>query len=193
MFVLGIIVGRGTAPVKFDIEKLQKELAALREAVIKQELKRFKIVPDAGEKKPDLDFHEALKKPKNDIGFLPDISKHKKKALSEKSVSGYETKTKSQHTSEASQKDVSAGLTPQAAIKGYFTIQVLSVKDRKSADSAVAKLKKRGYPAYRAIGKVPGKGIYYRVRIGSFKSRGEASGILNRLKKEKYRPILILR
>ena len=33
MFVLGIFVGRGTAPVKFDIEKLQKELVALKEAV----------------------------------------------------------------------------------------------------------------------------------------------------------------
>ncbi|MDP7417006.1 MAG: hypothetical protein QF888_03315, partial [Desulfobacterales bacterium] len=30
MFFLGILVGRGTAPVKFNIEKLQKKLAALK-------------------------------------------------------------------------------------------------------------------------------------------------------------------
>ena len=36
MFVLGILVGRGTAPVHFDIEVLQKELIALKESIIKQ-------------------------------------------------------------------------------------------------------------------------------------------------------------
>ena len=30
MFILGVFVGRGTAPVQFDIEELQKELAALK-------------------------------------------------------------------------------------------------------------------------------------------------------------------
>jgi len=37
MFVLGVLVGRGTAPVQFDIEALQKELIALKESIIKQE------------------------------------------------------------------------------------------------------------------------------------------------------------
>jgi len=39
MFVLGVLVGRDTVPVKFDIEKLQKELVALKEAVIRKEQK----------------------------------------------------------------------------------------------------------------------------------------------------------
>ena len=43
MFVLGILIGRGIAPVQFDIEKLQKELASLKEAVIKKEELRFKM------------------------------------------------------------------------------------------------------------------------------------------------------
>ena len=66
MFVLGIFVGRGTAPVQFDIEKLQKELIALKEAVVKREQSRFKIDSDAVKNKTDLDFYEALKKPDGD-------------------------------------------------------------------------------------------------------------------------------
>ena len=41
MFVLGILVGREMVPVKFDIEKLQNDLAALKEAVIKKELDQY--------------------------------------------------------------------------------------------------------------------------------------------------------
>jgi len=66
MFVLGILVGRGTAPVHFDIEKLQKELTALRSAVLEKELKRYKINSPDSPDKPDLGFHEALKAPERD-------------------------------------------------------------------------------------------------------------------------------
>ena len=44
MFVLGVLVGRGTAPVHFDIESLQKELAALKEAVQKKEQEWLSLV-----------------------------------------------------------------------------------------------------------------------------------------------------
>jgi hypothetical protein len=37
MFVLGVMVGRGTAPVHFDTQALQEELAALRDAMMKKE------------------------------------------------------------------------------------------------------------------------------------------------------------
>jgi cell division protein FtsN len=57
----------------------------------------------------------------------------------------------------------------------------------------IAKLKKRGYPAYRAIGEVQGKGIWFRVRIGSYKSKSEARRTLDKLKKDGLKPILVLR
>ena len=52
-------------------------------------------------------------------------------------------------------------------------------------------LKKKGFTAYRAIGKVPGKGIWYRVRVGDYQSRADASKVLARLKKEGLKPILV--
>ncbi len=62
MFVLGVLVGRGTAPVHFDMESLQKELAALKEAVQKKEQEWYQNRSDKASARPDLEFHEALKK-----------------------------------------------------------------------------------------------------------------------------------
>ena len=71
MFVLGVLVGRGTAPVHFDIESLQKELAALKEAVQKKEQLWYKNRSEAVPDKPDLDFYEALKKNKVEARLRP--------------------------------------------------------------------------------------------------------------------------
>ena len=57
-FTLGVLVERDTAPVKFDIKKLEKKLAALKASDLKEKLKRFKISSnDAEEKKPELGFY----------------------------------------------------------------------------------------------------------------------------------------
>ena len=72
-----------------------------------------------------------------------------------------------------------------------YTIQAASVKLVSDADQLVASLKKKGYPAYRAIGKIPGKGIWYRVRIGEYSSRADAGRMLKKLKKEGMKPIVI--
>jgi hypothetical protein len=53
MFVLGILVGRETVPVRFDIQKLQNELAALKETVIKKELDQFKMDSNPDKKYQD--------------------------------------------------------------------------------------------------------------------------------------------
>ena len=66
MFVLGVLVGRGTAPVHFDIEALQKELIALKESILKQEEEKMKADAALAEKKRELDFYEALKGSKQD-------------------------------------------------------------------------------------------------------------------------------
>lgn len=170
MFVLGIFVGRGTAPVKFDIEKLQKELVALKEAVIKEEKKRFKIDSDTGTGRVDLDFYEALKD-----------TKPKKESRPEKKVVDVRP----------SPQPVKTASTGQAGTAGGFTIQVASLKDSKVAGEMAKRLKAKGYPAYTTIVKIPEKGIWFRVRIGKFKDRAEARDMLSRLKKNKFKPIVV--
>lgn len=182
MFVLGVFVGRGTSPVQFDIEKLQKELIALREAVIKKELTRFKIDLHSANDKTNLGFYEALKESKGDDKLQSAISKQRDPLKQDRFAKNRPEKI-------SSEKDRAAPGNNQT--KGNFIIQVASLKDPETADKMVTDFIKKRYPAYKTIAKIPGKGIWYRIRIGSYKSKTEAERILARLKKDNWKPILI--
>jgi len=190
MFVLGVLVGRDTVPVKFDIEKLQKELVALKEAVIKKEQKRFKIDSDGVRNKTDFGFYEALKETKKHKNNGADISKKREtKHLSKNKAVKVKKKVvsdKAKIINKVKRKDI-------IETDKKLTIQVASLKDSKAADEIVVKLRRKGYPAYRISSNIPEKGIWHRVRIGLFKDKAEAGSTLNKLRKEKYSPILVNR
>ena len=192
MFVLGIFVGRGTVPVRFDIEKLEKELAALKEAVIKKEFDRYKVDSNSEDNKTGMGFYEALKNTGEEERLKTDIPKKKPKPLHKKAVSKAK-KTIVSKKSVTALKEKTATFKKSTKDNKNFTIQVAALKDPKVADNLMTKLKKRGYPAYRSIGKIPGKGIFYRVRIGSFKNRAQAGSTFNRLKKERIKAIIVQR
>jgi cell division septation protein DedD len=88
------------------------------------------------------------------------------------------------------EKKVAVGTKKQPAGPVY-TIQAASVKNVKDADRLVAKLKKKGYPAYRAAGNVPGRGVWFRVRIGEYNSKVQARRTIDKLKKLGLKPILL--
>ena len=192
MFVLGIFVGRGTVPVRFDMEKLEKELAALKEAVIKKEFDRYKLDSNSEDNKTKMGFYEALKNTGEEERLKTDIPKKKPKPLHKKAVSKAKKTVVSKKTV-TTRKAKTAAVRKSAEDNNNFTIQVAALKDLKDADNLVAKFKKKGYPAYRSIGKIPGKGIFYRIRIGSFKNRAQAGSTFNRLKKENIKAIIVQR
>ena len=192
MFVLGIFVGRGTAPVKFDMEKLENELAALKEAVIKKEFDRYKPDSNSEDNKTRMGFYEALKNTGEEERLKVETPQNKPTPLPKKAVSKTKKRLVSKKTATTRKKKPISSITSVKNNKN-FTIQVAALKDPKVANNLVAKLKKKGYPAYRSIGKIPGKGIFYRIRIGSFKNRSEAGIIFNRLKKEKIKAIIVQR
>jgi cell division septation protein DedD len=220
MFVLGVLVGRGTAPIKFDIAALEKKIGSLK----KEDSARPKKMPvqkEAGsvKDKTELDFYEALEENKVDtkVPVLkkpkvvePKIEKPVEKTGSPKPPKATAqkrapAKTDSQEAAPRKSKSVAAAQTKKSTKKKLavvekthaagpiYTIQAASLKTIKDADQLVQKLKKSGYPAYRAIGKIPGKGIWFRVRIGEYKNKNEAQGIMKKLKKDGYKPILVLR
>ena len=203
MFVLGILVGREMVPVKFDIEKLQNELAALKEDVIKKELDQYKIDSNTDDSKIKMGFYETLKKTGGEAGLKNDTIKRPKKTEPKKIASLQKKKLPTPKTDPAPKAKTSdlkkvTQNNPPAVEKhnragNKFTIQVASLKDSGIADKLVSRLKKGGYPAYRSIGKIPGKGIWYRVRVGYFNSRSEAGPTLKRLKKEKNDAIIVQR
>ena len=186
MFVLGIFVGRGTAPVKFDIENLQKELVALKEAVIKEGQERFKIGRDPASTKMELGFYEALKETR------PSVQNKVKPPERKKTVSPQKKAKVGASLSRPLNEFGRDKLAPTKAAAGAgFTIQVASLKDMKVAAEMAEILKKKGYQAYTVSAKIPGKGTWHRIRIGDFKNRSDAGDILIRLKKDKYRPIVV--
>ena len=220
MFILGILVGRGTAPVKFDIAALEKKLEASKEGDGgDQKNAPAPKGPVTVKDKTKLEFYEALKENKvdPDIPALqkPAVVKGKIKKPAEKTVPQEpkkETASKPASLKSASQKAGPQKAEPAASsqikkptkekaaaiartnAKGpVYTIQAASVRDPKDADRLVQKLKKRGYPAYRAIGKVAGKGIWFRVRIGEYQSKSEALSMMNKLKKDGMKPILVMK
>jgi cell division protein FtsN len=192
MFVLGILVGRELVPVRFDIEKLQNELAALKETVIKKELDQYKIDSDTDDSKTKMGFYETLKKTGGEAGLKNDTIERQQKTEPKKIASLKEKKMPTKETVPAPEVKTS-DLKKASQNNNKFTIQVSSLKDSGIADKLVSQLKKGGYPAYRSIGKVPGKGIWYRVRVGNFNNRFEAGPMLQRLKKEKIDAIIVQR
>jgi cell division protein FtsN len=192
MFVLGIFVGRGTVPVRFDIEKLEKELAALKEEVIKKEFDRYKLDSPSEENKTQMEFYDALKSTGSEEKLKTNILQNKPKPIHKKSVSKVKKTLASKKTTTIRKKKTTT-VKKSAQENKNFTIQVAAYKNSKIADNMVAKLKKKGYSAYKSIGKIPGKGIVYRVRIGYFKNRAEGSSTFNRLKKENIKAIIVQR
>jgi hypothetical protein len=196
MFFLGILVGRGTMPVKFDIKKLEKELTVLKDAVIKEEQARISIDSNAISNKIGLDFYEALKNKGDDAGLKIDKpvdgSGRQKETLPVEvaSVKKKERRYIKPRPVSTSQKNRIVAAN-NAEANPIYTIQVSSVKDPEAADRMVDKFKKMGYPAYRTQTALDGKGVWFRVRIGTFKNRAEACSTLDRLKKKRVDAILI--
>ena len=218
MFVLGVLVGRGTAPVKFDIAAIEKKIEASK----KDDLGKQQKMPGQKDSatlkdKTKLEFYEALKENSEDTKVPdlqePKVIKPKIEKPAEKAASPKPQATTSQKPASAKAASQKAGSQKAKPVKASqkdaptkekvaavektrtagpkYTIQAASVKNAKDADQLIQKLKKSGYPAYRTIGKVPGKGIWFRVRIGEYNSKTEARRTLDKLKKQGLKPILV--
>ncbi len=81
----------------------------------------------------------------------------------------------------------------KSAENARYSIQVGSYQNVGEANGMVDRWKARGYPAYVMIADIPNRGRWYRVRIGGFASRGDASRYLAKLRvKENVRDALIV-
>jgi DedD protein len=212
MFGLGILVGRGTAPVKFDIQKLTRELENLIAADVKKQLEPVELETAETKTKTELEFYEELKKsgpvapdpPPRSASRQPKenpppdtVSREEDTPPPEQKVPAATTASKKSVTKPVGQSERENPRPTNAAADrpldntGNVTIQAASLKDLAEADAMVKKLKDRGYPAYKTIAVVPGKGIWFRIRVGRYSSRESAGDVVGKLKKEGYRPILV--
>lgn len=204
MFVLGVLVGRGTAPVHFDTQALQDELVALRDDMMKKEREAVEKAIRGEDEKAPLEFYEALKKDGLDTAVkipAPAVATAESLPRTEPTAS-VQPPHKSRTVTMAKKSKVpekptltKAPSSPPAVVEttGKLTIQVASLKDGAAAERIVANLKKDGYPAYVSRIVIPGKGIWFRVRVGRYPNREQATADMQRLTRNQKKPILVER
>jgi cell division septation protein DedD len=67
---------------------------------------------------------------------------------------------------------------------GAFTLQLGASPNRDDAERQASRLREKGYAPYIVTAEVPGKGIWYRVRMGSFPTKDAATRYLQDFKRE---------
>jgi cell division septation protein DedD len=200
MFGLGVWVGRGTVPLRFDTAHMQAEII-LPQAEGPPDGKAGESDPGAARDSTELDFFEDLEKDRHDTRLPEDkpqepaAEKAPEKMAAKVPPEAEKSPTEKPAAAPKSEKQTTPRETDKAkpvpADEGSYTIQVASVKNQADADRLVARLKKQGYPAYRTLGKVPGKGIWFRVRVGEYASRHDAGSVLAKLRQGGHKPMLM--
>jgi cell division septation protein DedD len=73
---------------------------------------------------------------------------------------------------------------PETSADGAWSIQLAAYQDRAEADRFAAGLRDKGYAPFIVEAVIPGKGIWYRVRMGRFASKDAAGRYLDDFKRE---------
>lgn len=84
----------------------------------------------------------------------------------------------------ASASDVSDAPLEEPGMEGGYLVQVASFPKQADADRFVEDLRRRGHRAFRQPANVPGRGLWHRVRIGSFKTKYAAVLYQRKLEKQ---------
>jgi cell division protein FtsN len=80
-----------------------------------------------------------------------------------------------------------------SSTKLRYTVQTASYQERGMADDEVKRLKKRGFAAFVVSSELPGKGVWHRVRLGSFSNRATAEKLQKAVReKEGLSTIVVL-
>jgi cell division septation protein DedD len=74
-----------------------------------------------------------------------------------------------------------------------YTLQIASYQEKEMAEGDIKKMKQLGYAAFIVASDLPGKGTWYRVRLGSFSSKASAEKLQKELRvKEGISPFVTI-
>ena len=205
MFGMGVMVGRGTAPVHFDIDQLRRTLDSLQKNPREPQKPGAPAVESPEMKdKTKLDFYEMLPKNKEDAD-LPNLPRPAAPpvAVAPKPAERPAPAPAAPSPAPPATPAAPATLTPPAAKPGPaagaptaggppaattpakgFTVQVSAVKSEDEARRTLDRLRQRGYAGYVEPVTTPDRGTLYRVRMGEFPSKEFARSTLERLQKD---------
>jgi len=210
MFVLGILVGRGLSPVRFDVPKLKDDLVTLKEKVLPTDDEASEVEKDTISEIPDLEFYKALREERADPRSRAMIM-HRKAPDSKLQVAKSPAKpqavvTKSGEQPAGSELQVTAAqeeaaelqnipkklaVTKKPKHQGPLTIQVAAFRRAEKAQELVMGLRRKGYDAYKVTADLPDKGTYHRVRVGHYADAEEARLAASKLRQERLETIIV--
>jgi septal ring-binding cell division protein DamX len=150
MFLLGVMAGRGTIPVKFDTRGFADRLAAIAQGLSKGK---------ETDKKLELDFYHGLV---NDSVIIepeePELE------TPEKAGKAPDTKAP-----DAKASDTKANGQQKSPNGQIYTIQVAAYQNYEDAVAETTELEEMGFSPYQEKAQKNGK-LWYRVRVGNFAS-----------------------
>lgn len=196
MFGMGVMVGRGTAPVSFDIDQLKRTLASLQRPA--PQAPKSGPRPEASEmkNKTDLGFYDSLPKNREDAEMpnlpkpppAPDRPEPPAKKPAEPTAP---PKAEKPAAASAPAPAASPPAPAPAAPGKPLTVQIAAVRSEEEARRLLEKLRQRGYAAYVEPIAVPDKGTWYRVRMGEFPAKEFARSTVDRLQKDGFKPDVV--
>ncbi|MGO9828908.1 MAG: SPOR domain-containing protein [Myxococcaceae bacterium] len=185
VFTLGVLVGQKLAGApRTDrapdlLSALDQKSAALERAraaptlTFQEELTADGGATPAGKAKPEPVGKMAESKPE-----VAKAVEKKPEAPASKSADAGAVATRGAASAAAKAPDATA------VPGGAFTLQLGASQNREDAERMVSRLREKGYAPYIVSAEVPGKGTYYRVRMGSFATREAASRYLEDFRRE---------
>jgi cell division septation protein DedD len=197
MFGVGVMVGRGTAPIGFDLDQLQRTLESLQKSAPSAPKGGSRPPPSEMKNKTDLGFYESLPKNREDAE-LPNIAQpppapaRPEAGLPKPAEAPAAAKAEKTAPAPAPPPAPAAAPPPAPAAPGKpLTVQIAAVKSEEEARRLSERLRQRGYAAYIEPIAIPEKGTWFRVRMGEFPSKEFARSTMERLQKDGFTPAVV--
>jgi septal ring-binding cell division protein DamX len=191
VFVWGMKVGKDTAELEIGLLDKGGNSSGNRNVFAEQDLTGEKGTDQWNNtgKKDNRESYDLKTGLIEDRNGKPDSGENKTGESVEKQSE--KTKTDAASLKQTEKNKIETGGSQSEPTAGSYQIQILSIKDKDKAEYYAKVLKEEGYPAYLATVELGTQGFFYRVRVGSYKTKEEAQTQISKiLKEEKLQPIL---
>lgn len=189
IFVWGMKVGRDAADLERGITVEETSAKPDKEGIIEEDLTNKSSW--GSDKKDDLKTFDLdtdlIKEEKIDAGnseTKKDITPVEDKKIEKPVTEDTSKETRTTQRKPALVKNPTPTNVPNDVPKGFYTIQVTSIKNLERANYFVKVIKEQGYPAFMTTVTLEGEGEFYRVRVGGYETLSEATQVKDRLLNE---------
>lgn len=145
-----------------------KTLTDKGDKTVSIDLKPEKKQADAGKK---ADAEQEKRKPEPNKDNKPEVKPEKPAAIKERDAKPLPPKKETPKGPQPAKKEP----------KLRYTLQTASYQEKSMAEDDVRRLKQQGYAAFVQGTEIGGKGMWYRVRLGSFSSKASAEKLQKEL------------